>query len=187
MKRKLSSKDRRRLLWGIMWAFYEAVCEELKLDPQSKESAKIFLYVVKKFIRETPLSNKKSVAKKISMEEVKHLMTLRHDTASLNVPLGEDGDSSEFGDILPSGSSVIDEIHDALIREKIASVLDSEELTKKGRRYIQMRYGFDCDPVGNDVIRKILGVSRGEFSTIVRRATITLRGILIREGLDKVY
>ena len=185
MKRKLSSKDRRRLLWGIMWAFYEAVCEELSLDPHDKGSQKVFIFVVKKFIREGAIPKKKAV-KKITKRDVDDIMKFRYDTSSLNLPVGED-DLTEIGDLLTSPHNVVDDVHEIMLREKIRHILESDILTTEGRTYIKMRYGFDCDPVGDELIRKELNVNRGKFSSIVRRTTFSLRDVLNREGLDEVH
>lgn len=90
-----------------------------------------------------PTDEELAEAAKLSIDEVTELRELSRGLASLDQPVGEDGETA-FGDLLASDRpEPLDEVADAELGQRVNSVV--EQLPEGEREVIQLRFGLTGD------------------------------------------
>jgi RNA polymerase primary sigma factor len=100
--------------------------------------------------------------------------------ASLDTPVGDDGDT-ELGDLLPTAEPAVEEeVHMSLTEETIRKAV--EELPEREREVVKLRYGINGDETTNlSEVGRRLGISGARVREIERRG---LERLALRRELE---
>jgi RNA polymerase primary sigma factor len=107
---------------------------------------------------------------KLSLKHVRDVRAAARAVASLDRPLGEDGDAS-FADVVAHGKAdVEEEVTVSLGEDALRRAV--EKLPEREREVVKMRYGLDGDPDPKslDEIGHIMGITRERVRQIESRA-----------------
>jgi len=108
-------------------------------------------------------------------EELSEMQKYAREPISLNIPLGEDGDS-EFGDLIEDSEAVQpgEAVSFTLLQEQLHSVLGT--LSEREAGVVSMRFGLaDGQPRTLDEIGKVYGVTRERIRQIESKTMSKLR------------
>ncbi|HEX2505747.1 MAG TPA: sigma-70 family RNA polymerase sigma factor [Gaiellaceae bacterium] len=107
---------------------------------------------------EAPTAEELASASGLSLTHVEEALGAVEVTASLNQAIGDD--DGELGDLFSDETSAdpAEEASESLRRSEIRKALAS--LPERQRRVLELRFGFDGDPVSLETIGKTLEVSR---------------------------
>jgi RNA polymerase primary sigma factor len=107
---------------------------------------------------ETPTAEELAQASGLSLTHVEEALGAVEVTASLNQSIGDD--DGELGDLFSDETSAdpAEEASESLRRSEIRKALAS--LPERQRRVLELRFGFDGEPVSLEAIGKTLEVSR---------------------------
>lgn len=119
------------------------------------------------------------------------LMTLRASkklkgVKSLYEPVSSDKDGNEISliDLLEDDGNVMEEVENAIVREKLTKVV-KKVLDDREYRIIKMRYGLENTPVYTQLqVADKFGISRSYISRIEKKAIGKLRKYITDNGLD---
>jgi RNA polymerase primary sigma factor len=136
--------------WWIRQAVTRAIADQsrtIRLPVHMNESLTKFLRFSRELEKElgrTPKNEEIAQRMETSAEKVQQLRTLSRDPVSLDLPVGNDGESV-LGDLIEgrSAASIIDPLMDRDVREQTKDVL--QMLTPPEERVIRMRFGIGCD------------------------------------------
>jgi RNA polymerase sigma factor (sigma-70 family) len=126
---------------------------------------------------EEPTREQLAKATGLSRQHVDEALDAVEATASLDQPIGSDGDGT-FGELFADTSledpaeTAIEEIRRESIRRAVRG------LDERQRRLVELRYGFDGEPQSLEAISRELGVSRERVRQLEREALIRLEGEL---------
>ena len=128
---------------------------ELNREPTDKELAKVL---------------------HMSVNKINRLKKLQEDTISLNLIIGEDGDS-ELENFIPSANeNPEDKIINDLLKPQIEKLLDNCNLKEKEKNVLILRYGLSGkEPMTLEDISKIYNVSRERIRQIEAKAIQKIR------------
>jgi RNA polymerase primary sigma factor len=107
---------------------------------------------------------------KLPMKQVREVRDAARAVASLDKPLGDDGDSS-FGDLVARESAdVAEEVNISLTQDALKRAI--EQLPDRERDVIKLRYGLDgdVDPMSLEQIGRELGITRERVRQIESKA-----------------
>jgi RNA polymerase primary sigma factor len=122
-----------------------------------------------------PTNKELAIELDMSEERIKEVQKYGREPISLNLPLGDDGDS-EFGDLITDESTVetIDILAQEARNNKLASALDS--LDERSATVLRMRHGIGYDrPMTLDQIGAHFDVTRERIRQIEAKATRKLQ------------
>jgi len=129
-----------------------------------------------------------AVALDITPEKVAEVQKYGREPISLDMPLGEDGDS-EFGDLIEDTEAVQpgEAVSFTLLQEQLGSVLGT--LSEREAGVVSMRFGLtDGQPKTLEEIGKVYGVTRERIRQIESKTMMKLRhpsrSQLLRDYLD---
>jgi RNA polymerase primary sigma factor len=136
--------------WWIRQAVTRAIADQsrtIRLPVHMNESLTKFLRFSRELEKElgrTPKNEEIAQRMETSAEKVQQLRTLSRDPVSLDLPVGNDGESV-LGDLIEgrSAASIIDPLMDRDVREQTKDVL--QMLTPPEERVIRMRFGIGYD------------------------------------------
>lgn len=113
-------------------------------------------------------------AMELSVEEVDAYLHMVRDPLSLDLPIGEDGDST-LADIIPGDHDIPGDSHDrSEIREQADRALAA--LDERERKILHLRYGFEGrDPLSLEKIGREFGLTRERIRQIEIKALAKLR------------
>ena len=110
-------------------------------------------------------------------EKVHQLLNLGHEPASLEAPIGEEGDS-QFGEFLEDRDAVepLGAVGETLQREELGRVLTA--LTQRERRIIELRFGIDGGrPHTLEEVGEKFGLTRERIRQIEAKTIAKLRSL----------
>jgi RNA polymerase primary sigma factor len=146
--------------WWIRQAVTRAIADQsrtIRLPVHMNESLTKFLRFSRELEKElgrTPKNEEIAQRMETSAEKVQQLRTLSRDPVSLDLPVGNDGESV-LGDLIEgrSAASIIDPVMDRDVREQTKDVL--QMLTPVEEKVIRMRFGIGYD--GEHTLEEIAG------------------------------
>jgi RNA polymerase primary sigma factor len=167
--------------WWIRQAISRAIAEQAK-------TIRVPLHMVEiihRVLRETriltqeygkePTPEEIAARLDVSPRKVKAIYLLAQDIASLDKPIGDDGESF-FGDFIAAGNenSPAYAISRIMLRERLEEVL--KDLTKKEQKVIRLRFGLHSDrPKTLEEVGLIFDVTRERIRQIEAKALKKLR------------
>jgi RNA polymerase primary sigma factor len=121
-----------------------------------------------------PTLEELSEASGVPLQQVKDLQDASRVVASLDQPVGEEGDTS-FGDLMPSGEQPIEETIHVTWREEIV-LREVAELPEPQRSVVRLRYGLDGsnEPRTVAAVARTLGLSAKEVRRHEEQALVKL-------------
>jgi RNA polymerase primary sigma factor len=135
-----------------------------------------------------PTAEELAAALDLTPERVIEIQKYGREPISLDMPLGEDGDS-EFGDLIEDAEAIQpgEAVSFTLLQEELQSVLGT--LSEREAGVVSMRFGLaDGQPKTLDEIGKVYGVTRERIRQIESKAMSKLRhpsrSQLLRDYLD---
>ena len=108
--------------------------------------------------------------------KIRGILKISQDPMSLETPVGQDDDSTTYGDFIPDESAAepIDAASKELLREQIKTALDF--LTDRERQVLEMRFGLkDGKDHTLEEVGKLFGVTRERIRQIEAKALRKLR------------
>ena len=116
-----------------------------------------------------PTRDELAEATGLPLRHVDEALDVAHARVSLNQNVGAGGEA-ELGDLLPdpNGDDPVEQASDSLYREQIRRAVAS--LPERERRVIELRFGFDGEPVSLEAIEKQTGLSRAEVRRLETEA-----------------
>ncbi len=110
---------------------------------------------------------------KIALQHVEEALAVVEASVSLNQEVGSDGDG-ELGELFANERSVdpADEAMDTLRGESVRRALS--ELPERQRRILELRFGFEGEPLSLEAIGKELGITRERVRQLEAEAMIRL-------------
>jgi RNA polymerase primary sigma factor len=108
--------------------------------------------------------------------KIRNILKISQDPMSLDTPVGQDGDSTNYGDFIPDESATepTDAASKELLREQIRVALDF--LTERERQVLEMRFGLkDGKDHTLEEVGKYFGVTRERIRQIEAKALRKLR------------
>lgn len=133
--------------WWIRQAVSRALADQsrtIRLPVHMNESLNKYLRFSREMEKELGRAPKnEEIARRMDMtaDKVRLLKELSHDTVSLDIPVGKDGESA-LGDLIEGGSpsSILDPLMARDVREETAGVLKALSATEE--KIIRMRFGI---------------------------------------------
>jgi len=114
-----------------------------------------------------------AAATKIELRHVQEALDVVEASVSLNQEVGSDGDG-ELGDLYANERSVdpSEEAEDTLRGESVRRALS--ELPERQRRILELRFGFEGEPLSLEAIGRQLGITRERVRQLEAEAMIRL-------------
>jgi len=122
-----------------------------------------------------PTAKEIAVELDITAERVEELQTYDRDPVSLDLTVGEDGDS-RFGDFIEDTDAPVaaEAVSFGFLQDELSKVLHT--LEERERRVVEMRYGLtDGKPRTLDEIGREFGLSRERIRQIEKTTMVKLR------------
>lgn len=112
----------------------------------------------------------------LSSKHVDEALDAAEASVSLNKTMGDDKEG-EYGDLFTDRESLDPSVETeiSLQRQSVRQLL--EQLPKKERRVIELRYGFEVEPQSLEEVGKVLGVTRERVRQIEGQALERLAGL----------
>ncbi len=112
-------------------------------------------------------------ATKLSLKHVEEALDVVEASVSLNQGVGSD-DDGELGDLFANERSVdpADEAEDILRQQRVRRAV--AELPERQRRILELRFGFDSEPLSLEAIGRELGITRERVRQLETEAMIHL-------------
>ena len=112
-------------------------------------------------------------ATKLSPKHVEEALDVAEASVSLNQGVGSD-DDGELGDLFANERSVdpADEAEDTLRQQRVRRAV--AELPDRQRRILELRFGFDSEPLSLEAIGRELGITRERVRQLETEAMIRL-------------
>jgi RNA polymerase primary sigma factor len=167
--------------WWIRQAVTRAIADQsrtIRLPVHMNESLTKFLRFSRELEKElgrTPKNEEIAQRMETSAEKVQQLRTLSRDPVSLDLPVGNDGESV-LGDLIEgrSAASIIDPLMDRDVREQTKGVL--QMLAPAEEKVIRMRFGVGYDREHTlEEIAGVFGLTRERIRQIEVQALRKLR------------
>ncbi len=169
-------------MWWIRQAMRRAITDQprlIRLPTYMVENYYRLERLKKDFIQtfgREPTDEELAGIMEIAVDKVRELQTLRSDLLSLDMPIGDDDDST-FGDlIVQEGSDVSEIVIKQTFPEIFEEFLRESAIRERERRVLELRFG-----IGDDIERTLesvgqeLGVTRERIRQIEERALRKLR------------
>lgn len=122
---------------------------------------------------------------KYKAEEIEKILMMGNHTASLDSPIGEDGDMT-LGDTIASEDCRTDQIAEQRNRAKLFEKVLDENLSKQEKNIVELYYGFKSDADLNlKEIAPIVGLSKERVRQLKENALAKLRQNNAGRNLDK--
>jgi RNA polymerase primary sigma factor len=176
--------------WWIRQAVTRALADQsrtIRIPVHMNESLTKFLRFSRELEKELgrrPKNEEIAQLMETSAEKVQQLRALSRDPVSLDLPVGNDGESV-LGDLIEgrSAASIVDPLIDRDVREQTAGVL--QMLTPTEERIIRMRFGIGYDSEHTlEEIAEGFGLTRERIRQIEAQALQKLRGFDITNRLQ---
>jgi RNA polymerase primary sigma factor len=167
--------------WWIRQAVTRSIADQsrtIRLPVHMNESLTKFLRFSRELEKELgrrPKNEEIAERMETSAEKVQQLRTLSRDPVSLDLPVGNDGESV-LGDLIEgrSAASIIDPLMDRDVREQTKGVL--QMLAPAEEKVIRMRFGVGCDREHTlEEIAGVFGLTRERIRQIEVQALRKLR------------
>ena len=116
-------------------------------------------------------------ATKLSLRHVEEALDVAEASISLNQGVGNE-DDGELGDLFANERSVdpADEAEDTIRQERVREAV--EALPERQRRILELRFGFDTEPLSLEAIGRELGITRERVRQLEADAMIRLETTL---------
>ena len=113
----------------------------------------------------------------LKLQHVDEALDAADAPVSLNQPIGSE-EEGEFGDLFddPNASDPAEEASENVRRQEVRRAL--RKLPERERRMVELRFGFDGEPVSLEAIGRELGISRERVRQLERDAFERLAGEL---------
>jgi RNA polymerase primary sigma factor len=113
----------------------------------------------------------------LKLQHVDEALDAADAPVSLNQPIGSE-EEGEFGDLFddPNASDPAEEASENVRRQEVRQAL--RKLPERERRMVELRFGFDGEPVSLEAIGRELGISRERVRQLERDAFERLAGEL---------
>ena len=179
--------------WWIRQGVSRAIAEQgrtIRVPVHMIENINKFYRVGRKLVREygrEPTIEKLALRMEVSSERVKEIVRTAQVPASLDLPIGEE-DNSSLGQFIEDSTALspIDAAYNASLKEQIADVLGS--LSKREARIIQLRFGIIGDHSCTlDEIGRVYGLTRERIRQIEANALRKLRQPSLSRKLRDFY
>jgi RNA polymerase primary sigma factor len=168
--------------WWIRQAVTRAIADQsrtIRIPVHMNENLTKFVRFSRELEKElgrTPRNEEIARRMETSSEKVQQLRTLTREPVSLDLSVGNDGESV-LGDLIEghSAASIIDPMMAEDVREETADVLQT--LTPTEEKIIRMRFGIGCEREHTlEELASGLGLTRGRIRQIEEQALRKLRG-----------
>ena len=122
----------------------------------------------------------------IPVNKVAHLKSVSIRPTSLDAPIGEDGDSATFGDIVRDENAIspFENLREHNLKSDLSGMIDS--LDKREADILRMRYGLDGhDELTLDEVGKKFKVTRERVRQLQYLALKKIRGLMARNEAQR--
>lgn len=113
------------------------------------------------------------------VNKIAHLKSVSVQPASLNAPIGADGDKTEFGEIVGDENAVspYDRLSEKSLRDDLSSMI--ENLEDRESSIIKLRFGIEGDsPLTLEEVGRIFGITRERVRQLQNIALSKMRRIM---------
>ena len=126
-----------------------------------------------------PTDEELSEVLEMPVNKIAHLKSVSVRPASLNAPIGADGDMTEFGEIVGDEKAISPDqlLSEKSLRNDLSELID--DLEDRESSIIKMRFGIETDsPLTLEEVGKIFGITRERVRQVQNIALFKLRRIM---------
>ncbi len=178
--------------WWIRQAITRALADQartIRIPVHMVETISKYQQVKRRLLQDLgrePLPEEMAAEMGIELDKVNYIEKISQETVSLEMPIGEDDEDSEFGDFIKDEKTLSPDQLAArrLLRDQLASII--QELTPREQKILSMRFGME-DGITHTLeeVGREFGVTRERIRQIEAKALERIRSHSMARKLEE--